>query len=680
MWGIYDSSPLLWNNSAMKVAILLGALSLSWPAAALAQTPAPPASAAVDRDKVGEAYEQFLLAHRAEQQNDVDAAIAAYKRAGELDPASADVLAELSSLYLRQNRTQEAMSTAERALAIEPDDREANRVLGTIYAAMIDSANSDTSAQAANSKAENLDKAIRYLEIAIDHPIGEPNPNTLATLGRLYVAAGMYDKAIPLLTDLVSREPGWQEGTLLLVNAFVGAGRNGDAITWLEPLVPDDPRLLSTLAELYERQQRWKDAADTYAVAVERTPRNTELKTRYSAALMTLGGRADVAKARDLLTEVVSARDTDARALFLLSQAQRRLGDAAAAEKSARRLIMLQAGLSPWGYHVLAEALEQRGDYQGVVTALTPAITSFRGRGEDATELALLLPHVGFAQMELGAYEPAIAALDEAHRLAPTDSAIASNLIEANIAAKRYSTAVTLAREARDTRPGDWQFARLQAQALRQDGKGDQGVALLEVVLKQHADQPGAFVALAQMYSDVNRGSQAVKLLQDAETKFPADTSIVFELGAVLEKQKKYSDAEAAFRKVIAREPDHAAALNYLGYMLADRGERLDESVGYLTKALQFEPDNGSFLDSLGWAYFKQNKLDLAEANLHRAADQLVTNSVIQEHYGEVLFKLGRFDDAAAAWTRALAGDGDSIDRGSIEKKIRSAKQKLNKK
>jgi tetratricopeptide (TPR) repeat protein len=341
---------------------------------------------------------------------------------------------------------------------------------------------------------------------------------------------------------------------------------------------------------------------------------------------------------------------------------------------------MLQAGLSPWGYHVLAEALEQRGDYQGVVKALTPAIAAFRARGENASELALLLPHVGFAQMELGDYEPAISALDEAHRLVPMDGAIASNLIEANIAAKRYSAAVRLAKEARESRPGDWQFARLQAQALRHDGKADQGIALLEVVLKQHADQPGAFVALAQMYSDVNRGPQAVSLLRDAEAKFPADTSIVFELGAVLEKQKKYADAEAAFRRVIAREPEHAAALNYLGYMLADRGERLDESVGYLTRALQFEPDNASFLDSLGWAYFKQNKLDLAEANLHRAADQLRTNSVIQEHYGEVLFKLGRFEEAVAAWTRALAGDGDSIDRGGIEKKIRAAKQKLDKK
>ena len=134
---------------------------------------------------------------------------------------------------------------------------------------------------------------------------------------------------------------------------------------------------------------------------------------------------------------------------------------------------------------------------------------------------------------------------------------------------------------------------------------------------------PAAYVALAQIYQDASRGPQAVKLLQDAQAKFPASTSIAFELGAVFDKQKKFAEAETAFRQVLARDPDNAGALNYLGYMLAERGERLDESVGYLKKALEMEPDNGSFLDSLGWAYFKAGKLDLAEDNLRRAADQL---------------------------------------------------------
>jgi tetratricopeptide (TPR) repeat protein len=128
---------------------------------------------------------------------------------------------------------------------------------------------------------------------------------------------------------------------------------------------------------------------------------------------------------------------------------------------------------------------------------------------------------------------------------------------------------------------------------------------------------------------------------------------------------------------LISREPNNAPALNYLGYMLAERGERLDESVDYIKRALAIDPDNGSYLDSIGWAYFKDGKLDLALDHLKRAADMLTTNSVVQDHYADLLFRMGRYDAAIDAWNKALSGDGDSIDRGDIDRKIRSAKQKL---
>ncbi len=222
-------------------------------------------------------------------------------------------------------------------------------------------------------------------------------------------------------------------------------------------------------------------------------------------------------------------------------------------------------------------------------------------------------------------------------------------------------------------------LARLQAQALRLNGQPDKGIEILQDVVRKQADRPLAYVVLAQVYVDANRGPDAVKVLDEAQTKFPSDTSIGFELGAVLEKQKRYADAEAAFRQVLVHDPDNAPTLNYLGYMLADRGERLDESVAFLKKALAIDPENGSYLDSLGWAYYKSNKFDLAVDNLKRAAGQLKSNSVIQDHYGDVLFKLGRYDEAIEAWTRALAGDGDSVDRPEIDKKIRSAQQKARK-
>ena len=662
----------------MKIVVFAAVITISMPMVAAAQS----AQAALPSttSKIAEAYAQFLIGHHLEEDDDINGAVAAYKRAMALDPNAADITAQLAGLYLRQNKIQDAMATAEQALKVAPANSEANRVLGIVYAALAEtSSGTDRERSSANAAKndENLAKAIHHLELAVAVPPGQADPNVRATLARAYIRDNAFDKAIPLLTDLVRQEPGWGDGPLLLAEAYAGAGRTKDAITFLED--QNDPRLMGALGDFYEREQRWDDAAKAYERALQRTPRNADLKTRYASVLLKSGTRDAAGKARDVLTEVVASRP-DVQPLYLLSQAQRRLGDSKAAEASARRAIA-QNNKNPWGYYALAEALEERRDYQSVIAELAPALNDLRGKSSEGSfGVALLLPHLGFAYQELGQHDKAISSFEEAHKLSPKDSTIAGYLIEANIAAKKYSAAAELARAAVAENPDNLRLARLHAQALRHSGKADQGIAVLEDAMKKHADDPAAYVALAQLYADVDRGAQAVKVLQDAQTKFPSDTSIVFELGAVYDKQKKFAEAEATFKQLLAREPENSAALNYLGYMLAERGERLDESVRLVQKALQIEPDNGSYLDSLGWAYFKSDRLDLAEENLRRAADQLKTNSVIQDHHGDVLFKLGRFDEAIAAWTRALNGDGDSVNRGEIDKKIRSAKQKLPKK
>ncbi len=661
---------------SMKLAVFVTALCVAVPSMSAAQAAPnrPFQLPAASPAKAAQAYEQFLIGHRLEQNNDVAGAIAAYKKAIELDPVAADIPAELAGLYLRHARVNDAVSAAEQALKVAPANPEAHRVLGLIMAAKIDSRpGSPQGAADANSTT-----AIQHLEKAIEDSVGEADPNARSTLARLYVRVAAYDKAIPLLVDLVRQQSGWLEGPRLLARAYAGAGRMAEAVELLAEQASDDPSLLPTLADFYERQERWKDAANAYVRALNVSPRNVELKTRYAQALANAGGRDDLAAARDVLNDIVSTRN-DARALYLLSQVARRIGDLRGAEAAARRVIAVQ-DQSPWGYLALAEALGDGHQHVQIVDALTPAMAKFHELpGDHSVELRMLLPRLGYAHQELGQYDQALAAFDEAHRLSPKDARVTSYLINATISAKKYGAAIQLARQARAEDPNDLTLTRLEAQALRLDGKPDQGVAVLEDALKNHVDEPAAYVALAQIYQDASRGPQAVKLLRDAQAKFPSSTSIAFQLGAVFDRQKNFAEAETAFRQVLTREPDNAGALNYLGYMLAERGERLDESVGYLKKALEKDPYNGSFLDSLGWAYFKAGKLDLAEENLRRAAEQLKANSVIQEHYGQLLFKVGRLEDAIAAWNHALAGDGDVIDRADIDKKIRDATQKLNK-
>lgn len=192
----------------------------------------------------------------------------------------------------------------------------------------------------------------------------------------------------------------------------------------------------------------------------------------------------------------------------------------------------------------------------------------------------------------------------------------------------------------------------------------------------ERPDVARLFSHLALAYQETKQPDRAIATIE-AGARFSSDATMPFQLGAMYDRQKKYADAERAFRQALERDPKHAPTLNYLGYMLAERGERLDESVGYIRRALEIEPDNPSYLDSLGWAYFKLDQLDRAESNLRRASELLHDNSTVQDHWGDLLFKLGRFREAIAAWELALGGDGEGTEPGVIQGKIKSARSKL---
>ena len=165
-------------------------------------------------------------------------------------------------------------------------------------------------------------------------------------------------------------------------------------------------------------------------------------------------------------------------------------------------------------------------------------------------------------------------------------------------------------------------------------------------------------------------------MLEQARKTFGDDEVLTMRMATAYETGGKLAEAEKELRRLMAEDPLNANALNSLSYMLADRGTRLPEAVELAQRAVKIEPDNPSYLDTLGWALFKQGKADEADGPLARAAAVLTANSVIQDHHGDVLARRGRNAEAVAAWERALAGDGDQIDRGAIEKKIKTARAK----
>jgi tetratricopeptide (TPR) repeat protein len=209
----------------------------------------------------------------------------------------------------------------------------------------------------------------------------------------------------------------------------------------------------------------------------------------------------------------------------------------------------------------------------------------------------------------------------------------------------------------------------------------------VKALLKGTADDREVYLDLAQMYSRLKRWPEAEEAIAKADqlSSKPDDkTAATYVRGSIYERQKKYDQAEEAFKQILASDPQHAGALNYLGYMLADRGVRLEEALAYIKKAVELEPANGAYLDSLGWAYFKLGKYDLAEQNLTKAIQHTPNDPTVQDHLGDVYQKTGRLKLAAAHWERALAewnktiaAEVEPADVARVQKKLESARIKL---
>jgi Tfp pilus assembly protein PilF len=157
-----------------------------------------------------------------------------------------------------------------------------------------------------------------------------------------------------------------------------------------------------------------------------------------------------------------------------------------------------------------------------------------------------------------------------------------------------------------------------------------------------------------------------------------------FLLGAIYERQKFFDRAEVEFKKVLVVNPRNAAVLNYYGYMLGDLGQRLDEAQSLVERALKEEPFNGAYLDSLGWIYFKQNKLGEAETTLRKALQRESHDATIHSHLGDLYGKTGRTDLAAeewekslAEWRRALPADVESDKIAEVEKRLGKVKHRV---
>lgn len=188
--------------------------------------------------------------------------------------------------------------------------------------------------------------------------------------------------------------------------------------------------------------------------------------------------------------------------------------------------------------------------------------------------------------------------------------------------------------------------------------KKQQGTAVavdsLLAAIAKKKDAPGLYAYLASLYEEDKQYDAAEEHLHAGLHFNPGSIDLHFSLGVLYEKTNRFDQSIAAMQEVLKVEPDHAEALNFIGYMYADRGIRLDEAEQMIRKALQLKPGNAYMIDSLGWVCFRLNRLEEALGHLKEAAQLLPEDAAILEHLGDVYVRAGQPREAAEAYDRAI--------------------------
>jgi tetratricopeptide (TPR) repeat protein len=213
-----------------------------------------------------------------------------------------------------------------------------------------------------------------------------------------------------------------------------------------------------------------------------------------------------------------------------------------------------------------------------------------------------------------------------------------------------------------------------RAEVLREAGREEAAIEVLEALTRSYPNLPAVFATKGDTLRQTERFedaaaayTRALDLYDDTNT---AKWFVHYTRGITYHRLDQWPQAEADFRAALALNPNHPQVMNYLGYSLVERGEKMQEALGMIEIAAEARPDNGAIVDSLGWVLFQMGNYADAVVHLERAASLEPVDPVINDHLGDALWAVGREIEARFQWQRALSFDPSETDAGRIRDKL----------
>jgi tetratricopeptide (TPR) repeat protein len=644
-------------NKYLLVLLLVPALAVSGLAQTQGQT----------NDRA-QAYYHFSRGRLLDDQGQSSQAIDEFKKALELDPNNSLIYSEMAESYVRNNRAREAVDNATKAIQLDRDNIEAHKLLSTIYLQMISRSNAQQP-----PTLETINNAVHEFEEIVR--IDPTERQSFLMLGRLYQIKGDRDKATEIYKQFLGIEPGNEDGVTALAKLHMDAGNYKEAVDLLEQFIaqrPDSDGALQTLGEAYSELQEYSKAADAYKRAAEISPDDIEIKKEEAQSLYMADKLDDASK---LYEDLAKAAPDDGLSLLRLGQIYRRQGK----YDAARQYLQKAAQSFPDSIDVQFNIVILDHDEGRLEDALKRANEILKktektnGRYSEAEKQSrrIFLINQGMLNQTLGNYDAAVKTfLDIKSLTNEKDGRIDALVVETYRMARNLDKALQYSEQSLSNNPDNRQLQMVHADVIAEKGRVDEGIKALQQLQKGNDEDLDVLSNEVNVYQRAKKFEQAQNVLNMTIQRFPEEEQVYFLQGSLYEKQKKYNEAEKAFRKALELQKDDPAVLNYLGYMFADRGTRLEEAESMVEKAVKADPTNGAYLDSLGWVYFKQNRLSLAEEYLKKAIIFVNSDSSIHDHMGDLYYKTKRYDEARNEWNKSIQLSTEQEEADKVKKKL----------
>ena len=448
------------------------------------------------------------------------------------------------------------------------------------------------------------------------------------------------------------------------------------------------PTLLDLLGDAYTQTKDLPKAEAAYRRAVELDPSETSHQRGLGQTLL---AEEKYPEALTVYQKLSDLMPDDADVYLRLAQVYRELHQIDKAEETLVKARQYSPG-NPNVMYNEAMLYESQGRFEDAIRVLSEAVTGVKGQSAGMPSrrgsLALLYQQLGQLYRDTQNYRAAANTYEELGRLGDEEDRRARLLIMDTLsAAKDLPKALQAGKEAVAKYPKDPAIKARYALLLGESNQTDEAAKLMRTQLNGSESDRETYLNIAQIYERARRYKEAEQSARAAEAVpgAPRDNEMTwFLLGAIYERQKFFDKAEVEFKKALTVNPKSAPVLNYYGYMLGDLGIRLDEAQSLVQRALAEDPYNGAYLDSLGWVYYKQNRLGDAEATLRKALERDSHDPTMHSHLGDVFAKSGRTEQAASEWEKSLAewkrvlpADVEPEKVAEVEKKVNQSRHRV---